>query len=57
MIGQSKPSKAMVLAGAIDYIKKIECERDNLVKELQRLRSVRYGWNKSRMDLGLEEGQ
>ncbi|KAF2675958.1 hypothetical protein K458DRAFT_253115, partial [Lentithecium fluviatile CBS 122367] len=29
-MGQPKPSKAMVLAGAIEYIKAIERERDEL---------------------------
>ncbi|KAF1993494.1 hypothetical protein P154DRAFT_527265 [Amniculicola lignicola CBS 123094] len=34
LIGQPKPSKAMVLAGAIEYIKDIERERDELREEL-----------------------
>ncbi|KAF2865394.1 hypothetical protein BDV95DRAFT_258963 [Massariosphaeria phaeospora] len=36
-VGQPKPSKAMVLAGAIEYIKKIERERDLLKDENDRL--------------------
>lgn len=40
-MGQPKPSKAMVLAGAIEYIRKIEKERDELKEENSRLRSRR----------------
>jgi hypothetical protein len=29
-----RPSKAMILTGAIKYIKKIECERDAALEEL-----------------------
>jgi len=36
--GPAKPSKAMVLASAIDYIKSIEAERDQLQDENQTLR-------------------
>jgi len=36
--GPAKPSKAMVLASAIDYIKSIEAERDQLQDENQMLR-------------------
>ncbi|PVH91274.1 hypothetical protein DM02DRAFT_664167 [Periconia macrospinosa] len=38
-MGQAKPGKAMVLAGAIDYIKKIEQERDMLAAELDGMRN------------------
>lgn len=41
VMGQPKPSKAMVLAGAIEYIRKIEKERDELKEENSRLRSRR----------------
>jgi hypothetical protein len=37
-IGQPKPSKAMVLASAIDYIKKIEQEKDTLEEEVNKLK-------------------
>jgi hypothetical protein len=37
LMGQPKPSKAMVLAGAIEYIRKIERERDALLEENERL--------------------
>ncbi|KAF2036405.1 hypothetical protein EK21DRAFT_52454 [Setomelanomma holmii] len=40
-MGQPKPSKAMVLAGAIDYIKRIEKERDALLDELDQLKQFR----------------
>lgn len=40
VMGQPKPSKAMVLAGAIDYIKRIERERDAALDELDRLRKA-----------------
>ncbi|KAF2190594.1 hypothetical protein K469DRAFT_721498 [Zopfia rhizophila CBS 207.26] len=51
-----KPSKATVLASAIEYIKKIEKERDLLLEENERLRGMRpspaklrgYGWNNER---------
>jgi hypothetical protein len=36
-----KPSKATVLASAIDYIKHIEAERDRLAEENERLRGLR----------------
>ncbi|KAH7090402.1 hypothetical protein FB567DRAFT_419122, partial [Paraphoma chrysanthemicola] len=39
-MGQPKPSKAMVLAGAIDYIKRIEKERDTLLGEIERLKQI-----------------
>ncbi|KAJ4333343.1 hypothetical protein N0V95_009453 [Ascochyta clinopodiicola] len=39
-MGQAKPSKAMVLASAIDYIRKIEAERDALKGENARLRTA-----------------
>jgi hypothetical protein len=37
-IGQPKPSKAMILSSAIDYIQSIEKERDALLEENDRLR-------------------
>ncbi|KAF2688467.1 hypothetical protein K458DRAFT_414214 [Lentithecium fluviatile CBS 122367] len=37
VMGAAKPSKAMVLAAAIDYIKRIEKERDAAVHEVERL--------------------
>ena len=37
VIGAAKPSKAMVLAAAIEYIKTIERERDEALFEVQRL--------------------
>lgn len=40
-MGTPKPSKAMVLAGAIEYIKRLERERDGLVDENDRLRGQR----------------
>ncbi|ORY00391.1 hypothetical protein BCR34DRAFT_592595 [Clohesyomyces aquaticus] len=56
LTGPPKPSKATVLASAIDYIKKIERERDMLLEENERLRGMRpnaakmrgYGWQKTR---------
>lgn len=42
-MGEAKPSKAMVLAGAIDYIKKVEQERDMLQDENARLRGISKG--------------
>jgi hypothetical protein len=38
VMGQPKPSKAMVLAGAIEYIRRIERERDDAVTECRDLR-------------------
>ncbi|KAH9865197.1 hypothetical protein IAQ61_009144 [Plenodomus lingam] len=38
VMGQPKPSKAMVLSSAIEYIKKIESERDTLREENERLK-------------------
>ncbi|KAH9875356.1 hypothetical protein J1614_004848 [Plenodomus biglobosus] len=38
VMGQPKPSKAMVLSSAIEYIKKIEIERDALREENEKLR-------------------
>jgi hypothetical protein len=43
MMGHPKPSKAMVLASAIDYIRRIEKERDALHEELARLRQGQSG--------------
>lgn len=37
-IGQPKPSKAMILASAIEYIEAVERERDALSEENERLR-------------------
>ncbi len=37
-MGQPKPSKAMVLASAIEYIHKLEAERDGLRLDNERLR-------------------
>jgi hypothetical protein len=45
-MSQPNPSKAMVLMGAIEHIKKIERERDTLVKENERLRDS--SWSMSR---------
>ncbi|OSS50485.1 hypothetical protein B5807_04775 [Epicoccum nigrum] len=43
-MGQPKPSKAMVLASAIEYIQKLEAERDALKLDNERLRqSVETG--------------
>lgn len=39
-MGQPKPSKAMVLASAIEYIRKIEAERDALKAENERFRQA-----------------
>lgn len=39
-MGQAKPSKAMVLASAIEYIRRIEAERDALKLENERLRQA-----------------
>jgi hypothetical protein len=41
-IGQPKPSKAMILSSAIEYIQSIEKERDALIEENDRLRRERY---------------
>jgi len=41
--GPPKPSKATVLASAIDYIKFIEAERERLTEENKRLREGRGG--------------
>jgi hypothetical protein len=37
LMGQLKPSKAMVLAGAIVYIRQVKKERDELRGEVERL--------------------
>lgn len=37
IIGATKPSKGMVLAAAIDYIGRIERERDAALDEIERL--------------------
>ncbi|KAF3001560.1 hypothetical protein E8E13_009806 [Curvularia kusanoi] len=39
VIGQPKPSKAVVLAAAVDYIKSTERERDELKKSIKKLKS------------------
>lgn len=39
-MGQPKPSKAMVLASAIEYIRKLEAERDAYKLENERLRQA-----------------
>jgi len=41
LTGPLKPSKAMVLASAIDYIKAIKAERDKLLEENEYLRNMR----------------
>ena len=38
VIGQPKPSKAIVLAAAVDYIKSTERERDALREEIERIK-------------------
>lgn len=57
-MGQPKPSKAMVLAGAIEYIRKIERERDALLEENERLGGG--GWKskkgKSKREDSVSEG-
>ncbi|KAF2830168.1 hypothetical protein CC86DRAFT_285937 [Ophiobolus disseminans] len=55
-MGQPKPSKAMVLSSAIDYIRKIENERDALKEEVEKLRQNQgqsMGW--TRADNSLDE--
>ena len=42
-IGQPKPSKATILATAIDYIQAIEKERDALKAEVEQLRRDQVG--------------
>tara|TARA_R110002003_G_scaffold288_3_gene18341 strand:- start:43018 stop:43224 length:207 start_codon:yes stop_codon:yes gene_type:complete len=37
VMGVAKPSKGMVLAAAINYILKIEQERDSAIHEIERL--------------------
>lgn len=37
VMGAAKPSKGMVLAAAIDYISRIERERDAAMDEIERL--------------------
>ncbi|KAF1852083.1 uncharacterized protein K460DRAFT_264181, partial [Cucurbitaria berberidis CBS 394.84] len=43
VMGQPKPSKAMVLSSAIEYIRRIEKERDDLKDENDRLRMGQLG--------------
>lgn len=43
VMGQPKPSKAMVLSSAIEYIRKIEKERDELKEENEQLRQRQGG--------------
>ncbi|KAJ4355921.1 uncharacterized protein N0V89_003946 [Didymosphaeria variabile] len=45
LLGHPKPSKAMILEGAIEYIKEIEKERDMYRSEIERLRRGSQGWN------------
>jgi hypothetical protein len=45
MMGQPKPSKAMVLSSAIEYIRKIEKERDALKEENERLKQGQRAGN------------
>ncbi|KAF2016843.1 hypothetical protein BU24DRAFT_459963 [Aaosphaeria arxii CBS 175.79] len=51
VLGQPKPSKAMVLSGAIEYIKRLERERDEALRECEVLRqnavanSSNGGWD------------
>ena len=47
LTGQPKPGKAMVLAGAIEYIRSIERERDELREENERLGGK--GWRQKKM--------
>lgn len=42
-MGQAKPSKAMVLSSAIEYIRRIEKERDTLRDENDRLKMSQVG--------------
>ena len=44
-MGQPKPSKAMVLSSAIEYIRKIEKERDALKEENERLKQGQRAGN------------
>jgi hypothetical protein len=39
-----RPSKATVLAGAIEYIHKIQVERDRLQRENEALKTKDFGW-------------
>ncbi|KAF2659369.1 hypothetical protein K491DRAFT_591075 [Lophiostoma macrostomum CBS 122681] len=43
VMGQPKPSKAMILAGAIEYIRRVEDERDDAIAECQALRKKLAG--------------
>jgi hypothetical protein len=53
VMGASKPSKGMVLAAAIEYIARIEWERDAASKEVEKLGgSVRSGRVKKRCGEG-----
>jgi hypothetical protein len=49
MLETFRPSKAMILTGAIDYIKKLECERDAALEELdnRRIKSLFNVWRRS----------
>lgn len=44
LLSHPKPSKAMILEGAIEYIKEIEKERDLYRCEAERLRRLNRGW-------------
>lgn len=46
-MGHPKPIKAMVFAGAIDYIKRIENESNMYQEENEKLRGIaRQNWKK-----------
>lgn len=45
LLGHPKPSKAMILEGAIEYIKEIEKERDMYRSEIERIRRISQGWD------------
>jgi hypothetical protein len=53
-MGQPKPSKAMVLCSAIEYIRQIEKERDALREEVERLKQNQgqsMGWTRGNRSL------
>ncbi|KAK7189130.1 hypothetical protein DPSP01_005474 [Paraphaeosphaeria sporulosa] len=45
VVGHPKPSKAMILEGAIEYIREIERERDAFRGEVERLRRASGAWD------------
>jgi hypothetical protein len=55
LMGQPKPSKAMVLAGAIEYIRKIERERDALLEENESLGGSGWKAKRSRREDSVSE--